>query len=58
MTVAIAQDGHERAFRQNIAETARYLQEVLGQSLTALIADVRNAKALGKCQIPDSDQSS
>jgi hypothetical protein len=48
MVVAVAQDAHARAVRHNIAEIARYLQEVLGQSLTALIADVRNPKAVGK----------
>jgi len=39
---------HERAVRQPIADVARYLQDVLGQSLTAAIADVKNPKAVGQ----------
>src|SRR5918911_3572417 len=39
---------HERTVRQPIADVARYLQEVLGQSLTAAIADVKNPKAVGQ----------
>lgn len=39
---------HERAVRQPIPEVARYLQEVLGQSLTAAIAEVKNPKAVGQ----------
>lgn len=39
---------HEQTVRQPIADVACYLQEVLGQSLTAAIADVKNRKAVGQ----------
>ncbi len=48
LTPTIGAAAHEQAVRQPIAEVARYLQEVLGQSLTAAIADVRNSKAVGQ----------
>lgn len=39
---------HRRATAQPIGEVARFLQEVLGQRLTAVIAGVQDAKAVGK----------
>ena len=44
----IAQAAHDAAVRVSVAEAARTLQETLGQSLTGLIADVRNVKAVGQ----------
>ncbi|MGH2350302.1 MAG: XRE family transcriptional regulator [Chloroflexota bacterium] len=43
-----AQAAHDSAVRRDVAHIVRFLQDVLGQSLTALIADVRNVKAVGK----------
>jgi hypothetical protein len=39
---------HERATRANIADVAKYLQDLLGQKLTALIAGVQDPKAVGE----------
>ena len=38
---------HDDAVRVSVPEVARALQDTLGQSLTGLIADVRNVKAVG-----------
>ena len=46
--VAIEQAIHGRATRLGIPALVRYLQDVLGQRLVALIAGVRDAKAVGK----------
>jgi len=44
----IAQEAHDDAVRVGVSEAARTLQDTLGQSLTGLIADVRNVKAVGQ----------
>jgi hypothetical protein len=44
----LAQEAHDDAVRVSVSEAARTLQDTLGQSLTGLIADVRNAKAVGQ----------
>ncbi len=48
--MAIAQEhhAHEQAQRLPISSVANHLQEILGQRLTAVIADVSDAKAIGK----------
>ena len=50
--LAVEQQGeravHARAARSPISAIAGYLQGVLGQRLTAVIAGVRDAKAVGK----------
>ncbi len=42
------QAAHDEAVRLDVPDVARVLQDTLGQSLTGLIADVRNVKAVGK----------
>jgi hypothetical protein len=42
----VEQAAHDDAVRLAVAEVARVLQDTLGQSLTGLIADVRNVKAV------------
>jgi hypothetical protein len=39
---------HERATRASSSEIAKYLQELLGQKLTGLIAGVQDPKAVGE----------
>lgn len=48
MALAIEQAVHGQAARLSIAVVADYLQEVLGQRLTAVVAGVSDAKAVGK----------
>lgn len=48
MAVALDREAHRQAVRTDMATIARYLQEVLGQRLTAVIADVSDAKAVGR----------
>lgn len=45
---AVEQAVHARATRLPVAAIAGYLQGVLGQRLTAVIAGVQDAKAVGK----------
>src|SRR5258708_38643881 len=44
----IRQTAHTRAIRASVPETAARLQEVLGQRLTAVVAGVNDAKAVGQ----------
>jgi hypothetical protein len=41
-------DGHTAAMRSSLPDVARKLESVLGQRLTAVIAGVSDAKAVGK----------
>ncbi len=47
MAVAADRTAHARATRAEISTVAGYLQDVLGQRLTAAIAGVSDAKAIG-----------
>src|SRR6476646_1376495 len=44
----VRQTAHTRAIRASVPETAARLQEVLGQRLTAVVAGVNDAKAVGQ----------
>lgn len=44
----ILEEAHQRAVTATPAEMAGYLQELLGQKLTALMAGVENPKTVGK----------
>lgn len=46
-TITLA-DAHARATRASVAEVARYLQDLFGQKLTALMAGVHDPKAVGE----------
>jgi hypothetical protein len=48
MTVDTRATAHLRAIRASTAEVARQLQDILGQRLTAVIAGVSDAKAVGQ----------
>ncbi len=48
MAVTTEQAAHAQAIRTPIAQVAAYLQEVLGQRLTAVIAGINDAKAVGQ----------
>src|SRR5881398_2614116 len=44
----VRQTAHTRAMRASVPEIATSLQEVLGQRLTAVVAGVNDAKAVGQ----------
>ena len=44
----VRQTAHTRAMRASVPEIATRLQEVLGQRLTAVVAGVNDAKAVGQ----------
>ena len=44
----VEQAAHRRTVRMQPSEMASYLQDILGQRLTAVIAGVSDAKAVGK----------
>ena len=46
--VVVRQTAHTRAMRASVPEIATRLQEVLGQRLTAVVAGVNDAKAVGQ----------
>src|SRR6266849_210079 len=46
--VIVRQTAHTRAIRASVPEIATRLQEVLGQRLTAVVAGVNDAKAVGQ----------
>ncbi len=48
MAVAVERIAHRQATRTDLANIAKYLQEILGQRLTAVISGVNDAKAVGK----------
>jgi hypothetical protein len=48
MAVTSEQRAHAQATQQGVASVAAYLQQVLGQRTTAVIAGVSDAKAVGK----------
>src|SRR5512142_1541237 len=48
MAGTLEQAVYGQAARTPIAQVAAYLQDVLGQRLTAVIAETRDAKAVGK----------
>jgi hypothetical protein len=48
VAIRVGQGPHGQAVRLDVSSVARYLQEVLGQNLTAVLAGVRDVKAVGK----------
>ena len=44
----LIEQAHERAVRASAAEMAAFLQELVGQQLTAVIAGIGDPKAVGK----------
>ena len=48
MTVAVERAAHARSARLSMPEIVGYLQDLLGQRLVAVVADVTDAKAVGK----------
>ena len=48
MTLALERTAHAQSARIDIAPMVETLQHVLGQRLTAMVADVSDAKAVGK----------
>lgn len=48
MAVALDKAAHRQAIRTDLPTIVRYLQDLLGQRLTAVIAGVSDAKAVGR----------